>query len=125
MNSFEFYKMTSEGLGNNLIIPDTMLDKNAVSPDNGTISSNNGTSASDYISIDENKYYYIEGIASGALYDSNKSYTSGIQYVKVNNKKLFIKSGNSDKYARVNALTTNKTNCKFIEAIYIGYITIS
>ena len=125
MNSFEFYKMTSEGLGNNLIIPDTMLDKNAVSPDNGTISSNNGTSASDYISIDENKYYYIEGIASGALYDSNKSYTSGIQYAKVNNKKLFIKSGNNDKYVRINALTTNKTNCKFIEAIYIGYITIS
>ena len=125
MNSFEFYKMTSEGLGNNLIISDTMLDNNAVSPDNGTISSNNGTSASDYISIDENKYYYIEGIASGALYDSNKSYTSGIQYVKVNNKKLFIKSGNNDKYARINALTTNKTNCKFVEAIYIGYITIS
>ena len=125
MNSFEFYKMTSERLGNNLIISDTMLDNNAVSPDDGTIGSNSGTAASDYISIDENKYYYIEGVASGALYDSNKSYTSGLQNVKVNNRKMFIKSGNSDKYVRINVLSGNKTNCKFVEAIYIGYITIS
>ena len=125
MNSFEFYKMTSEGLGNNLIISDTMLDENAVSPDNGIIGSNSGTAASDYISIDENKYYYIENIASGALYDSNKSYTSGLYYITINNRKMFIKSGNSDKYVRINVLSGNKTNCKFVEGIYIGYITIS
>ena len=125
MNSIEFYKMTSEGLGNNLIISDTMLDNNAVSPDNGTIGSNSGTAASDYISIDENKYYYIENIASGALYNSNKSYTSGLQYAKIANRKTFIKSGNSDKYVRINVLSGNKTNCKFVEGIYIGYITIS
>ena len=125
MNSVEFYKMTSEGLGNNLIISDTMLDNNAVSPDNGTIGSNSGTAASDYISINENKYYYIESIASGALYDSNKSYTLGLQYKNINNKKMFIKSGNSDKYVRINVLSGNKTNCKFVEGIYIGYITIS
>ena len=125
MNSVEFYKMTSEGLSNNLIVTDTMLDNNAVSPDNGTIGSNSGTAASDYISINENKYYYIESIASGALYDSNKSYTSGLQYTKVNNKKMFIKSGNSDKYVRINVLSGNKTKCKFVEGIYIGYITIS
>ena len=125
MNSIEFYKMTSEGLGNNLIISDTMLDDNAVSPDNGTIGSNSGTAASDYISIDENKYYYIENIASGALYNSNKSYTSGLQYAKIANRKTFIKSSNSDKYVRINVLSRNKTNCKFVEGIYIGYITIS
>ena len=125
MNSIEFYKMTSEGLGNNLIISDTMLDNNAVSPDNGTVGSNSGTAVSDYISIDENKYYYIENIASGALYNSNKSYTSGLQYAKIANKKTFIKSGNSDKYVRINVLSGNKTNSKFVEAIYIGYITIS
>ena len=125
MDSFEFYKMTSEGLGNNLIISDTMLDDNAVSPDNGTLGSNSGTAASDYISIDENKYYYIENIASGALYDSNKSYTSGLQYSRINNRKIFIKSGNSDKYVRINILSGNKTKCKFVEGIYIGYITIS
>lgn len=125
MNSIEFYKMTSEGLGNNLIISDTMLDNNAVSPDNGTIGSNSGTAASDYISIDENKYYYIENIASGALYNSNKSYTSGLQYAKIANRKTFIKSGNSDKYVRINVLSGNKTKCKFVEGIYIGYITIS
>lgn len=125
MNSVEFYKMTSEGLNNNLIISDTMVDDKAVSPDNGTFDSNSGTAASDYISIDENKYYYIESIASGALYDSNKSYTSGLQNPIVNNKKMFIKSGNSDKYVRINVLTANKTKCKFVEGIYIGYITIS
>ena len=125
MNSIKFYKMTSEGLGNNLIISDTMLDNNAVSPDNGTVGSNSGTAVSDYISIDENKYYYIENIASGALYNSNKSYTSGLQYAKIANKKTFIKSGNSDKYVRINVLSGNKTNSKFVEAIYIGYITIS
>ena len=125
MNSVEFYKMTNEGLSNNLIVSDTMINNNAVSPDDGSIGPNSGTVASDYITIDENKYYYIEGIASGALYDSNKSYTSGLQYVKINNKKMFIKSGNSDKYARINVLSANKTNCKFVEGIYIGYITIS
>ena len=125
MNSIEFYKMTSEGLGNNLIISDTMLDNNAASPDNGTVGSNSGTAVSDYISIDENKYYYIENIASGALYNSNKSYTSGLQYAKIANKKTFIKSSNSDKYIRINVLSGNKTNSKFVEAIYIGYITIS
>lgn len=125
MSSFEFYKMTSEGLGNNLIISDTMLDNNAVSPDDGTIGSNSGTAASDYISIDENKYYYIENVASAALYDSNKSYTSGLMYNKINNKKMFIKSGNNDKYVRINVLSNNKTKCKFVEGIYMGYITIS
>lgn len=125
MNSVEFYKMTSEGSSNNLIITDTMLNNNAVSPDNGILGSNSGTFATDYISIDENKYYYIESIASGALYDSNKTFTSGLQAAKVNNKQMFIKSGNSDKYVRINVLTANKTKCKFVEGIYIGYITIS
>ena len=125
MTSVEFYKMTSEGLGNNLIISDTMLDDKAASPDNGVIGPNSGTAASDYISIDENKYYYIENIASGALYDSNKSYTSGLQYSGIANRKKFIKSGNSDKYVRINVLSGNKTKCKFVEGIYIGYITIS
>ena len=125
MTSVEFYKMTSEGLGNNLIISDTMLDDKAVSPDNGTIGPNNGTAASDYISIDENKYYYIENVASGALYDSNKSYTKGLQYATIANRKMFIKSGDSDKYVRINVMSGNKTNCKFVESIYIGYITIS
>ena len=125
MTSVEFYKMTSEGLGNNLIISDTMLDNKAASPDNGTIGPNNGTAASDYISIDENKYYYIENIASGALYDSNKSYTKGLQYATIANRKMFIKSGDSDKYVRINVMSGNKTNCKFVEGIYIGYITIS
>lgn len=125
INSIKFYKMTSEGLGNNLIISDTMLNDNAVSPDDGIIGLNSGTAASDYISIDGNKYYYIESIASGALYDSSKSYTSGLQYSKINNKKMFIKSGNSDKYVRINVLSGNKTKCKLVEAIYIGYITIS